>query len=260
MSYTVGCVPYLNAKPLVRRFHDLGVDSPVRVLYDVPSKLPALLAEGSVQAILVSSIEALRAPCRVADGVSISSQNEVLSVRVLSKVPFQSIETLALDRSSMTSNTLAEILLRTVRKEPYRTVVATPDLETMLAEADAAVLIGDNGMRADGSGLLDVDLGRAWHELTGLPFVWAMWMGNEGLDASLAHHLRDAAMWGVQHLDEVIPRAAEETGFSLEQAGHYLRTIMDYRLGEPHKQGLAEFASRLVAGGFLVEAARPDWV
>lgn len=260
MSYTVGCVPYLNAKPLVRRFHNLGDDSPVRVVYDVPSKLPALLAEGSVQAILVSSIEALRAPCRVADGVSISSQSEVMSVRVLSKVPFLEIETLALDRSSMTSNALAEIMLRTIRRKPYRTVVAPPDLDAMLAHADAAVLIGDNGMRADGRGLLDVDLGRAWNELTGLPFVWAMWMGHEGLEDALAQHLRDAAAWGVQHLDDVIPQAAAETGFSLEEAGHYLRTIMDYRLGDHHKQGLAEFAARLVAGGFIPKAEQPQWL
>jgi chorismate dehydratase len=259
VSYTVGCVPYLNAKPLVRRFHDLGQDSPVRVVYDVPSRLPALLAEGSVQAILVSSIEALRAPHRVADGVSISSQSEVLSVRLLSKVPLHQVETLALDRSSMTSNALAEIMLRTVRKEPYRTVLAQPDLEAMLAEADAGVLIGDNGMRADGRRLHDLDLGRAWYELTGLPFVWAMWMGHEGLDDALAQHLRDAAVWGVQHIDNVIPTAAAETGFSLAEADRYLRTIMDYRLDEPHKRALAEFAARLVTGGFLAKAESPDW-
>lgn len=260
MSYTVGCVPYLNAKPLVRWFHELGDHSPVQVVYDVPSKLPALLASRSVQAILVSSIEALRAPCRVADGVSISSQDEVLSVRILSKVPFHEIETIALDRSSMTSNALAEIMLRTVRSTPYRTVVAPPDLDAMLGEADAAVLIGDNGMRADGRGLLDVDLGRAWRELTGLPFVWAVWLGHEALDDALAQHLRDAAAWGGQHLDDVIPLAAAETGFSLADADHYLRTIMDYRLDEPHKQGLAEFAARLVAGGFLSRAERPEWL
>lgn len=259
MSYAVGCVPYLNAKPLVRRFHDLGDDSPVRVVYDVPSKLPALLADGAVQAILVSSIEALRAPYRVADGVSISSLSEVLSVRVLSKVPFHEVETLALDRSSMTSNALAEVMLRTVRKKPYRTVLAQPDLDAMLADADAAVLIGDNGMRADGRGLHVIDLGRAWHELTGLPFVWAMWMGHDGLDDALAQHLRDAAVWGVQHLDDVIPLAASETGFPLEEAGHYLRSIMDYRLDQTHKQGLTEFAARLVSGGFLAKPEGPDW-
>src|SRR5471032_1724555 len=105
MKYTVGSVPYLNAKPLVRAFEVWGEESPVNVIYEVPSKLPALLAAGEVQAIMVSSIEAFRHPgSRIAEGVCIGSQREVMSVRLFSKVPPRMIETLALDQSSMTSN------------------------------------------------------------------------------------------------------------------------------------------------------------
>jgi predicted solute-binding protein len=64
VSYVVGCVPYVNAKPLVTFFERLGDQSPVRVLYDVPSRLPALLDSGAAQAALVSSFEALRTPGR----------------------------------------------------------------------------------------------------------------------------------------------------------------------------------------------------
>ena len=68
MTYTVGSVPYLNAKPLVRMFEELGDDSPVKVIYDVPSRLPKLLEEGTVQAIMVSSIEALKQQREDIDG------------------------------------------------------------------------------------------------------------------------------------------------------------------------------------------------
>ncbi|MFI5386560.1 MAG: MqnA/MqnD/SBP family protein, partial [Fimbriimonadales bacterium] len=75
MNYRIGCVPYLNAKPLVRLFEDMKGQVPVEVVYDVPSRLPDMLSTGEVQAIMVSSIEALRIPGkRVADGVSISTQ------------------------------------------------------------------------------------------------------------------------------------------------------------------------------------------
>src|SRR5437762_3384223 len=148
-QYAVGCVPYLNAKPLVRRFHEMGEASPVKVVYDVPSRLPALLASADVQAILVSSVEALRAPCRAVDGVSITTRGEVRSVRLFSKVSFKDIRTLALDQSSMTSNALALIVLNELFQAQPETYPASPDLPTMLASADAGILIGDAGMRAD---------------------------------------------------------------------------------------------------------------
>jgi predicted solute-binding protein len=41
------------------------------------------------------------------------------------------------------------------------------------------VIIGDKGFEADGTGLIDIDLGNAWTDMTGLPFVWAMWLGKK---------------------------------------------------------------------------------
>ena len=108
--FRVGCVPYVNARPLVACF-----DQPnefVEGVYDVPSRLPALLDSGEVDAILVSSIEYLRREDLVVIGeVGIMSNGPVASVRMLSKVPLEEIQTLALDESSMTSNMLAQIIL-----------------------------------------------------------------------------------------------------------------------------------------------------
>lgn len=259
-SYTVGCVPYLNAKPLVRRFRDLGDRSPVHVVYDVPSRLPALLQDGLVQAILVSSIEALRTPFRVADGVAIASRGEVRSVRLFSKVPFADIDTLALDPSSMTTNALAQIVLADAYDAKPAVKTFASDLDTMLRQCDAGILIGDAGMRQSSNGLHVLDLGQAWSDLTGLPFVWAVWLGGESLTPELAGLLRHAARWGRQHLEEIVPGAAEETGFSLAEARTYLAEVMDYDLGPEHKAGLAEFGRRLMARRLLAKVDEPEWV
>ena len=182
MPFTVGSVPYVNAVPLVAQFESLGEASPVRVRYAVPSQLPAMLESGEADAILVSSIEALRKPgLRMASGVCIGSVGAVESVRLFSWVPFSEIGSLALDASSMTSNALAQIVLR----ETYGvapSVCVRPSLPPEeLDEADACVLIGDVGMASEGRGMHVLDLGLAWWELTGLPFVWAAWVGGEGL-------------------------------------------------------------------------------
>lgn len=174
--FRVGCVPYVNARPLVACF-----DQPnefVEVVYDVPSRLPALLDSGEVDAILVSSIEYLRREDLVVIGeVGIMSNGPVASVRMLSKVPLREIQTLALDESSMTSNMLAQIILAERGVRPSL-VTMEPDQAAMLAACDACVLIGDKGLEADGTGLVDIDLGAAWTELTGESFTWAVWLAR----------------------------------------------------------------------------------
>ena len=210
-QFRVGCVPYVNARPLVAAF-----DQPnefVEVVYDVPSKLPALLDAGEVDAILVSSIELLRRDdlLPVAE-VGIMSYGPVKSVRMLSKVPLAEIKTLALDQSSLTSNILAQIILAEQGVFP-KTETLSPDEQNMLANYDACVLIGDKGFEADGTGLVDIDLGEAWTDMTGLPFVWALWLGKKDrrLDAQKLHSILYLA-YKASGLDSVHRRLNRESG------------------------------------------------
>jgi chorismate dehydratase len=258
MVYTVGSVPYLNAKPLVKPLLWAGEASPVSVSFAVPSQLPVLLANGEVQAILVSSIAALAEPnSTVAAGLSISTQREVLSVRLFSKVPFDQIQTLAEDQSSMTSNALAKILLAELYGVHPFSRPMPPDASLMLESCDACILIGDHGMRFDGGRNYVLDLGQAWDRLTELPFVWAVWKGGEGLKPELVSHLQHALAQSQAAIDRVITESSMETGFSEDQCRHYLTEIMDYRLADRHLEGLACFGQLLQSHRLLDEAYGP---
>ena len=261
MNYRVGSVPYLNAKPLVKPFDWRGSASPVEVAYDVPSRLPALLEADQVQAVMVSSIEALRTPgAKVAAGLSIGTRREVLSVRLFSKVPPSQISSVAEDASSMTSNALARIVLTERYKvEPYWEPAA-PSLEDMLAAHDACVMIGDNGMRADGEGLHVLDLGREWLALTGLPFVWALWVGGDALVPELVAHLQAARREGIDRLKQVIAEASAETGFTQAECRRYLAEIMDYGFDEEQQAGLREFGLRCERHGLIAKSHYPEIV
>lgn len=260
--FTVGCVPYVNAIPLVEMFEEMGAASPVMVVYKVPSELPALLESGQVQAILVSSIDALRIPNRtMAEAVCIGSRDKVKSVRLFSKVPFGEIKTLAWDASSMTSNRLAMILLRELHGVQPETVVMPPDLKSMLNQADACVLIGDIGMMSDGTGLEIMDLGESWRQLTGKPFVWAAWIGAEGLEPELVWWLqRAAACAGSERVGEpdfikrnreaMVAKAMLKANWPEATARDYFENVMAYHLDDDLLEGLREFQRRLLANGF----------
>jgi chorismate dehydratase len=251
MTYTVGSVPYVNAIPLTIALEDS--DSPVKVIYEVPSKLPQLLESGQAQAILVSSVDALRHPDRkMAAGVCIGSNGPVESVRLFSKVPFRGIETLALDASSMTSNRLAQVLLSEVYHVQPRTTTHAPDLGAMLKIADACVLIGDIGMTTASHDLIVLDLGEAWTQLTGKPFVWAAWIGDAGLTSELSGILADAAARARSRelLRKCITKAADRPGWGFEMAERYFTQTMLYRMGYSEIEGLREFAHLLQRNGF----------
>ena len=218
--------------------------SDVRVVYDVPSRLPALLASGEAQAILVSSIEAFRMPgAKVVEGVCIGSRKAVKSVRLFSKVPFAQISRLALDASSMTSNELALMVLRATYGVVPACQTAEPSLEGMLQSADAAVLIGDIGMTSDGSGLHVLDLGEAWFAMTGLPFVWAVWIGRESLNVELADLLRDSGTTKVS--TDTISEAVSKWNWSVDTMASYYQDTMAFEMAADLKEGFTRWQAEL---------------
>lgn len=259
MTFRVGSVPYVNALPLVSQFERLGDESPVHVVGDVPSALPAMLDSGEVDAVLASSFDALTTPGRrFAEGICIGTDGPAESVRLFSKVPFDQISRLALDRSSLTSNHLAQILLAERYGVRPDTTTEAPDLDRMLAVADAAILIGDKGYLTDAGDCRVLDLGEAWTELTSLPFVWALWIGTDSLAPGLVFHLQSAMAWGLERLDELASEASAESGWPLEGCRRYLRETMRYPLDDRAMAGLREYRSKLVEHGFAGELPMPE--
>lgn len=256
MDYTVGSVSYTNARPLI---HSLS--GKVKVELGVPSALPELLDSGEAQAILVSSFDALSTPGRTfAEGCSIGSLAAAESVRLFSMVPFSDIKSVALDQSSMTSNNLALVLLAERYGVKPETETFPPNMGKMLKSHDACILIGDNGLAADGTGLDVMDLGQEWLDMTGLPFVWALWVGRHDLSGELVSILNEARAWGQSHLEEIIPDAMARSGWKEQVVRKYLGETMNYDLSERHLEGLALFRSLLIKHGLMKEIPFPKIV
>jgi len=241
----IGSVPYLNAKPLIAWFQTPeGKRSGVEVVYDVPSRLARMVEAGEVGCAMVSSVELFRhADWRAVPGIAIASTGKVLSVRLFSKVPVDRIHSVALDTSSLTSSALVRVLFARRWYATPRYIPAAPNLEAMLQQADAALLIGDKGMMACSEGLFVVDLGEEWYRWTGLPFVWALWLGRaENITPPLVDCLHRAKAWGLEHLDTIVQQEASRLDISESLVRLYLRDIMQYAMTDAHEQALNRFA------------------
>lgn len=206
----LGAVSYLNTRPHV---YGLLNHPDFDVRFDVPSRCAELLEANEIDLGLIPSFEyarrqtlGLRDEYFIVPRIAIASTHAVDSVAMFTRKPIGEIRTIALDTSSRTSANLLRLLCAAWFKIEPAFLDAPPDLERMLADADAALLIGDPALftDADALGLTKIDLGLTWREMTGLPFVWAFWAGR--LDAAppdVCRALAEARDRGVQAIDRI---------------------------------------------------------
>jgi chorismate dehydratase len=244
----IGCVQYLNSKPLIH-----GYDGPV--VFDHPSGLARDLVAGKLDVALVPTFEALRTPqFALAEGVGIASDGPVYSVFLAHRGPLAEVRRIALDPASLTSVHLLQVLLREfhAQRPELLEVSAYPE------RADAVLLIGNQAIDfrdQDQGGHQILDLGAEWQRCTGLPFVFAPWLLRPGLEnaSAVAEALRALKDEGVARLDEIVRAEPRDPAFTRRYLTEHIRFV----LGEREKAGIERYRELLVKHGFIREAASP---
>jgi chorismate dehydratase len=237
----VCAVSFLNTVPLAYGM----VQGPQRDMVELSFAVPSVCAErvgsGVADVGLVPVIEMDSQGLTPVPGIGIASRGAVRSILLISSVPFRRVRTLAADMNSRTSVMLARIILsRCFGTEPEVTSMPA-DLEAMLARADAALVIGDAALAIDPEqvGLPCLDLGEAWFDLTGLPFVFAMWAGHKPqITPELARVLKDSCLCGLEALDRIIEEEAAGRTMPLGMVEHYLRNNIVFQHGDAERAGL----------------------
>jgi chorismate dehydratase len=253
----VGAVSYLNAKPLYDRLAEIAPG--VRLEMDVPSRLADRLAAGGLDVALIPSVEYLRGASlgyEILPGLAIAARGPVRSVKLFSRVPLGSIQRLALDEGSRTSQALVRVWLdaaHAVRPDFIELLpLGVPPLEST---ADAVLLIGDRAMKVpDAAFHTVVDLGEAWVALTGLPFVFALWVARPGVDlGDLPDRLLQCRAQGLSRAGELATTYGPTLGLEVATCYDYLTKVLSYDLGEPELAGLRRFAAMAAALGLAPE-------
>ncbi len=252
MPLRIGTVSYLNSVPLNEGLYD---HPEVDLRQYVPSRLARELADGTVDVGLVPVVEALRhGGYRIFPDAAIGCVGEVLSVKLFSNVPLADIRSVRLDPSSRTSNALTRVLLEgTYALSPRYLNADHPD-----EPADATVIIGDPVLRRTEKAHAELDLGQAWYDATGLPFVFAVWVGRpEAATAHAAHILAESKRVGVQNIDAIATREAAARDMDPDLCRRYLREHICFDLAEAQQAGIKWFATLAAEHGLLPGAA-PD--
>jgi chorismate dehydratase len=260
----LGAVGYLNARPLV-----YGLDRLPRfdLRYDIPSECANLLHAHMIDVGLIPSIEYLRGPRPYAfvPGPAVTSRGPVASVAIYTRLDPRDIRSIAMDASSRTSVALATVMMRREFGVAPDAVPMPPDLDAMLARADAALIIGDNALFLNPqseasipnpqSAINKIDLGQLWTESTGLPFVYAVWAGwPDALNAEDVGLLQRARDEGVAAADDVARAYYPDDPDRQAVARRYLRDNIRYTLGADELAGLWTFFRYAAEAGLVPSA------
>jgi chorismate dehydratase len=235
--FRVGSVRYLNAVPLTRGLEE-------EVVFATPAKLAEMLQRNELDAALVSVTEVLfNDQYEVLDGIAIASLGEVKSVLLAHRKPIGEVQEVFCDTASLTSVQLLRVLLAERGLKPEFKPLASYDPASL---PDFALLIGDPALDFlfTSHAYEILDLGTAWLELTGLPFVYAVWALRRGLEnsAALRRQLREARDFGLDTLDHIIRNRTE---YDADFRQDYLSWHIHYHLGMDEKRGLEKFVELL---------------
>jgi len=239
--FRVGSVCYLNAVPLTR-----GIEG--EVIFDTPARLAQMLERDELDAAMLSVTEALlKDRYDVLDGVAIASLGEVQSILLAHRKPLAEAREVHCDPASLASVQLLRVLLAERGVKPEFRPLETYDPRKL---PDFAMLIGNQALdllRGPHEHEL-LDLGAAWYELTGLPFVFAVWVLRRGIEnAALRRRLCSAQKFGLETLETII-RERPEYDYAFRK--DYLGWHIHYHLGADEKRGIAKFMELLWKHGF----------
>ena len=172
----ISAISYLNTAPLMWDFEHGEAGRKFDISYTVPSGCARALAEGTADIGIIPAAAYAEIPgLHVLPDVAIASRRAVRSILLVSRVPIDQVRTVALDTSSVTSAALAKILFEKWRGGGRTFTTMAPDIEKMLAEHDAGLVIGDPALKVDRKRFQALDLAEEWIRYTGKPFVFAFW-------------------------------------------------------------------------------------
>jgi chorismate dehydratase len=254
----VASVHYLNAEPLTWGFAHGSLRRSVRLSRHPPSRIPDLLESGAADVGLIPAIEYQRLDgLEILPGMGVGSKRRARSVLLVSTRPMESIRTVALDGNSRTSAALLRIVLAHRGVKGVDFAERPPSLPGMLADHDAALLIGDPALTCNTAGLQVWDLGAEWRDITGLPFVFAVWAKRIGTRLPGGAGPFEASLReGLRSIDVIAAAMADPLGLSAASLAGYLRDDLHYALGDEERQAMDLFFRKAREGG-LVGALRP---
>jgi chorismate dehydratase len=283
----ISIVQYLNTAPLVWGFTNGPLAGKYDLSFTVPSQCAEALRTGAADIAIIPAIEYQRIPDLVVlPDLAIASQNRVRSLLIVAKKPIEQVRSIALDRSSRSTQALTRILAAEHWKINTEFFETEPNLSAMLERADAALLIGDPALRISiavekksavgpqgravcqaatlGISSAEIfhvyDVVGEWRKFSSLPAVMAVWAARpEVFTTELLADFAASRNFGLTQIAAICQEAARELELPQPALESYLRQNIDFSLGEENRRGLERYFHEAAKLGLIVREKKIEW-
>ena len=247
----VGIVNYLNTKPLLYGISQSPVQDQIELLQDYPSNIASFLIEDKIDIGLVPvAILPKLEEYHIHTDYCIGCNGPVASVCLFSDVPVEQIDTVLLDYQSRTSVALLKILLKDYWKINPVFIDTASDYRSSITGNTAGLIIGDRSFAQRTISRYIYDLGEAWKDHTGLPFVFAAWISTKPLQDEFIREFNAANSMGIQNIEALLQTIPD----SLINVREYFTKYVSYDLNPEKEKGLQKFLELLVNGSARLNA------
>jgi aminodeoxyfutalosine synthase len=242
----VGKIPYLNSVPFYTHFEKRQF----KILPIVPRRMGQLSQKGQIDAGLFSLMDYFSQETSLElMNYCIATRDQVKSVMLFSKEGWQGLngKKIGIIDDTATSVRLLQVLLEKkygVKAQFVRMHASVNDH----TQFDAVLLIGDEALKANKSGLpgfeLVFDLAKEWYDWQKLPFVFAVWAHKKSLPAEKVSELQEIIHQSLEKGESNIETIGLVHGRSItltrSETSEYLEGF-NYRLGEREKEAMNIF-------------------
>jgi chorismate dehydratase len=236
-------VSYLNTKPLLYGLEHGQMSNEVELVLDYPANLVRLLQSNQIDIglIPVGALPSL-GDYHIISDYCIGTEGEVASVAVFSEVPMEEIDTVLLDYQSRTSVMLCKILFEKHWKKKVQFIDAKDESYIDNIHGNVAgLVIGDRALKIRDKFKFKFDLGLAWKEMTGLPFVFAVWVRKKEISGEFIPLFNEANGMGLSKINLIIDHN-NESSYPMDM---YFRKNISYQLTEGMRESMSLYLSFL---------------
>ena len=271
MKPRVGHIQFINCFPMYYGLLEKKLPLDIELIKGYPSDLNRMLKENLLDMAWIPSIAYARnyKDYVLLPDITVSSDGPVKSVFLFSKSPIETLDNrrIAMTNTSATSQALLRILMSKSYRSAPEYFDSTPEFGAMLMEAEAALLIGDDALRAyykNKDRLLVYDLGQLWKDYTGLPMVFAVWaIRKEWADTNLdkikeIHRVFLASLqYSLDNIEDAAKKAAQWEEFDYKYLVDYFNCLK-YDFDLRKQKGLLEYYTQAHNLGLIEEVPPID--
>lgn len=228
---SLGIFNYINVWPVYYDFlfEKVSRETPFQLVFGNPSELNQRFKNGtlSVSALSSNQYPYVQETASLIPSLALASRGPVRSVLLVSSKPLNRLadHPIFVTQASATSTVLLKILLKKMNVRVEMT--GSPDPLTQLkAHGGAALLIGDEALSVEKTlpDYLRFDLGELWLELTGQPFVWAIWgIQNTVMDhaETVSRALSESRRHGLSAIRQLAIKGSTRLGLNRKSIEDY---------------------------------------